>query len=112
MKKLNLTSGNLPHVFYSGGTLFVSCKLLKKLDTPINPYGVTPAFFSLGEELSPVWGSSYSSDYRTKNVPSDFNSGETNEPLNSLLEDMYALQQTIGLEDPKDSYSIEAWVHD
>jgi hypothetical protein len=111
MKKLTLTSGNLPHVFYSGGTLFISCNLLRKLDSPLNPYGVTPAFFVLGEGLSPVWGSSYSLEYRSKNVPSDFNSGESNEPLNSLLKDMYDLQKTVGLEDPKESFAIEAWVH-
>ena len=119
MKKVNLTSGNLSHVLYSGGNLFISCKLLRKLDTPINPYGVTPAFFVLGEELSPAWGSSYSSDYRRKQIPNDFHSGEDNvrvllpdELLNSLLEDMYALQKTVGLEDPKESFAIEAWVHD
>jgi hypothetical protein len=112
MKKLNLTSGKLPNVFYSGGTLFVSCKLLKKLDSPINPYGVTPMFFALGECLTDVWGERYSEEYRRKNIPSDFDSRGDGEPLKALLKDMYDLQKTVGLEDPKDSFTIEAWVHD
>ena len=111
MKKLNLTSGKLPNVFYSNGTLFISCNLLRKLDSPINPHGVTYTYFVLGQILSPVWGASYSSDYRIKLIPNDFNSRGDGEPLKALLKDMYALQKSVGLEDPKDSYSIEAWVH-
>jgi hypothetical protein len=112
MKKLNLTSGKLPNVFYSGGSLFISRNLLRKLDSPINPYGVTPAFFVLGEGLSPIWGENYSSDYRRMHVSSDFDLRGDGEPLKALLKDMHDLQKSVGLEDPKDSFSIEAWVHD